>query len=199
MGLSFRNPPVLSEGSNRVRVRWPGRSLAAIVRLLLGVLPSAVTRHVRPIVVDTAQRVVGWSRPHASKEVLKRVDPFRADGNSSATVTWVGWISRIKAPRFHAGPRLILGRVSHSVLQMRRVIPKLFVLQASARLRPCVETKDNICAAVAPGQPITWPLRSIVTVIEAHVCEPTDPLSSAILQLWPAHDPAYHVRVSVTQ
>jgi hypothetical protein len=59
---------------------------ATIASLLRAVLPSTVTWGIPLVVIDAPERVIDGPRPESSEERFKGVNPFSADGDSSAAV-----------------------------------------------------------------------------------------------------------------
>ena len=87
------------------------RIRSAVLSLLLNRGPAAIFGGVVTIIVDPLNRMP-WRRfrPHVGQEVLKGVQPTRADGDSPAAVSSEPDMSWIQASRFHVLPRTIFRR-----------------------------------------------------------------------------------------
>lgn len=82
---------------------------AAVVVLLALCCPSAVTRFVVPVVVDTVEAVpLAGTRPHVVNKRLKRSTPAVAHGDPPCAVVAIVEIPRILAPALHVSPARVL-------------------------------------------------------------------------------------------
>jgi hypothetical protein len=80
---------------------------SAISCLLSGECPSAVLWRIRPVVVDTVDRMLlGWSRSEIGQE-YGEVAPFAANGNSAPAVVGEERVVRVEASPSHGTPRTI--------------------------------------------------------------------------------------------
>ena len=128
------------------------RHCAPVSRLLNLRGPAAVSRCIRPVVVDAVQRR-SWRRfTHVSKEVFEHAPPL-ADSDSASPVVREEFRVLVLTSLPHAAPNVMHRRLGFPVAQGRRVV----LLVAAARLRPsihqvCAMAFDN-GSAVAPASP----------------------------------------------
>ena len=94
-----------------------GRSLMAILCLLLASGPSTVRRAVSGIVVIALKSHARWALAHVGQEVVERVGPSITHRDSPAAVAFVMRLLGVGTSLFHAGPNLVLGGTAARVLR----------------------------------------------------------------------------------
>jgi len=77
--------------------------------------PSAVTRFVIAVVVNTVKRGVFRSLPHISDEVFKRLSPSLADSNSASAIVGVSSGATAQAAANHSVPDSVDNTFGHPV------------------------------------------------------------------------------------
>ncbi len=136
---------------------------APIVGLFFSCRPSAITRLVVSVIVDSVQGHPGWPRPHMVKKLQGVFAPFRRHPNAPSAVVRVRSVSGAMASPNSSVERLYFGRDSSSC---RAPVTKasLRALLAHDASATCCVTRAKIAAvncrlvsAVARAYPLNAP------------------------------------------
>lgn len=79
----------------------------AICSLFCARGPSAITRFVMAVVIDSIERQSLWAWSHVIKEVRKRCLPFIAYGDASTSVACIRLVGNSAAPLLHRSPYVV--------------------------------------------------------------------------------------------
>lgn len=130
-----------------------------IVGLLNIIRPSAIIRRVRPITIDTFNRVFRrWSRPHVGIEVFKGVLPPVAHDDTSTAVMFVYPGFGVVAPRLDTDPNIVFWSVRHSVCGA--VSLNAFRRQAATAFRVATGQIINLGSRCVTAVANQFPVRS---------------------------------------
>lgn len=144
--------------------------IAFVVRLLNIVRPSTIFWRVRPIVVNTLNRMLWrWSLPHIGVEVFKGVEPAFAHDDASPAVTRIRGNVGISATRLDVRPTAILRRVDHAVCSIGNACGFAYKAAAASSMSTTqVSTRcDNLGSAVTNAAPHSA-TRSVTMRISQH-------------------------------
>lgn len=136
-------------------------SFALILTLLQPSRPAAIAGFVVPVIVDAIERQAGGPWPHVRKEGVERVQPTLTHLDPAPAVVAIVHEGRLRAPRNHRTPRIVLGRLSPlfaTALAVNRVSDGVQVgCKATARIDvaiPQVRSASlNDSSAVAVASP----------------------------------------------
>lgn len=94
------------------------RSWKSLIVILFGAgSPTTIFRRIWPIIVDTINAVFGArARAHIRIEILERVQPTFAHGNTARAPIWVVLAGRIAATISQSAPCAVLRGTRHSML-----------------------------------------------------------------------------------
>lgn len=132
-----------------------------IIRLLFRRSPSAVAWGIRPIIVDSVERVSGWARPHVAQERGEVISPFLAHYDATLAIVAVPIGLRVVTAVLCCNPAFVFRRA----FQFRR---------AAMLDRPCCDHSLNAPASAASSQSSAQRRRSddlrsaAVTAAEKH-------------------------------
>jgi|GEM_PF-6768896 len=166
--------------------------VASIVRLLFARRPTAISRLVVAVVVDTLDRMLRrGARPHVSEEFRKILSPTVGHGDPSATVAMVIRVMLFVATTLGVEPRLILGGAGAPV--SARIEGPLLSIEATAALRATLPkglpVHGFLCSAFTAALPVCSSARIYVGEGDDH---PAANFSAFKLKSW-SHKAQYTV------
>ena len=148
-------------GCDALAVYEPVDVIALVVGLLDSIHPSTVVRFVMAVWIDAVDLIVSWARPHVIKEVLKRLKPSFADGDTSAAIVRKHPAFWSKAAVLHRSPcvelaaRLVASRVTVSQKPLSLKTPSDTPAAPAASCQSQVISRaDRSSAAVASALPL---------------------------------------------
>ena len=161
-----------------IRMGRPPRSFAPVIRLFLGGRPITVFWRIITIVINTIKTTLKtWSFPHVFDKILKRINPFIANFNTSSTPSSIVRIFGIKASLLHRGPRFIFWCMSKPV---RKIGWLSSLKRTSARLSSIPSSYHFLCPTNTNNFPVDRPFRAFVSVMKLQISEIALLFSSAI-------------------
>lgn len=150
-------PPPSSEAADGIRHAIDSKSpyRSQIIRLFGRSRPTAISRFVVAVCVDSVKRCSSGSRAHVAIKGDKRTKPFIANLYPAPAPQMKFAVSWIEASSSHADPASVLGALSHPMRFVR--FGRLFRGVASARLGVARHELVSGCLgappAVAPAEP----------------------------------------------
>lgn len=129
--------------------------VAPVVGLPLCCCPSAVTRFVITVRVDSVERTSVRSRSHVRKEIGERLSPSVADANSATTIGAIARLTFVLASRSHRLPGAVFtGRASRCVSMLALGNSSRTTAIRAISVLQCLPGDLTLCAALAATEPI---------------------------------------------
>ncbi len=145
--------------------------ISTIVSLLRTGRPSTIRRLVVAVRIDAIQRMLRrWTSPHVRQEGIKRLAPWRADGDAAATVQRVRLLARKPAARFHRSPDT--------------------VLYGSCAAVPTVADARHLHLETTTGPRCALAKRVVAHVPKGTATAPTAPVGTRVVKNWSQDGPA---------
>lgn len=139
-------------------------TVPSISRLFRSRSPSAIFRTVSQIIIDSIKFQLRRAHTHIGKELLKVVSPLFTNCNSSASIIFVVFVSRIVAAALYMQPRSIFARemVSDGMSMLPECfahgVSRSFLLTWRATLSAATNQVAMICAKIVSAITETLPI-----------------------------------------